>query len=49
MDVDPADREFAPVEGNLQDELEEAGEEAIEKLKLRELQKEMINELDLSK
>lgn len=49
MEVDAQEPEFAPVEGELQDELAEAGEEAIEKLKLRELQREMIGELDLSK
>lgn len=46
MDVD---QEFAPITRNLQEELEEAGEEAVEKLKFKELQREMVNELDLSK
>ncbi|KAI5846932.1 GNAT acetyltransferase 2-domain-containing protein [Tricharina praecox] len=51
MDVDGGDeaREFAPVDGELRDELEEAGEEAMEGLRLKELQREMVNELDLSK
>ena len=51
MDADGVakEREFAPVEGELRDELQEAGEEAVEKLRLKELQKEMVNELDLSK
>lgn len=46
MDVE---QEFAPIARNLREELEEAGEEAVEKLKLKELQREMVNELDLSK
>lgn len=50
VDVDGnGEREFAPVEGELRDELEEAGEEAVEKLRLKELQRDMVNELDLSK
>jgi N-acetyltransferase 10 len=49
MMTDQAPREFVPVNESLQQELEAAGEEAIEKLRMRQLQKEMIDELDLSK
>ena len=48
MEVDQ-ELELRPLEGELQDELEEAGAEAMEKLRLKEIQKEMVNELDMSK
>ncbi|KAA8905490.1 N-acetyltransferase 10 [Sphaerosporella brunnea] len=50
MEVDgEKERELAPVEGELHEELEEAGAEAVANLKLKEMQKEMLSELDLSK
>jgi N-acetyltransferase 10 len=51
MDVDGEvkEREFVPLEGELHEELEEAGEEAVADLKLKEMQREMIDSLDMSK
>ncbi|CCX31909.1 GNAT acetyltransferase 2-domain-containing protein [Pyronema domesticum] len=49
FDQEEEETEFKAVEGDLQEELEKAGKEAIEDLKLRELKKELIGEMDMSK
>jgi N-acetyltransferase 10 len=49
VDGEEKEREFVPVIGELHEELEEAGEEAVADLKLKEMQREMIDSLDMSK